>query len=291
MSNFISLDVETANSWLGSLCQIGIVEFSGTEVVNEWVTLVNPKDYFDPLNVMIHGIDEHAVRDAPTFSQISEQLWGLTAGKLVACYGHFDYAAMTRACSKHSLSIPENITWLNLHRVVRRAWPDQFGQIGYNLANVCKELDVPLDHHHDALCDAKAAGLIYLQAMQHSGLNHQSWLERIKQRITARPGYDIPEANPDGPLYGERIAFTGALDITRQEAAELAAPAGCQPQSGVNKHTTLLVVGDQDIRRINESGKSTKHLKAEKLIQEGKPLRIIGESDFKTLIQSASLIF
>src|SRR5690606_35102036 len=100
MSNSISLDVETANSWRRSICQIGIVEFSEGTVVNEWVTLVNPQDYFDPLNVMIHGIDEHAVRDAPTFAQISEQLWSLTAGKLVACYGHFDYAAMTRACSK-----------------------------------------------------------------------------------------------------------------------------------------------------------------------------------------------
>jgi len=291
MSNFISLDVETANSWLGSICQIGIVEFSEGTVVNEWVTLVNPKDYFDPLNVMIHGIDEHAVRDAPTFAQISEQLWSLTAGKLVACYGHFDYAAMTRACSKHSLCIPEDITWLNLHRVVRRAWPEQFGQIGYNLANVCNELAVPLDNHHDALCDAKAAGFIYLQAMQHSGLSHEDWLERIKQRITPRPEYDIPEANVDGPLYGERIVFTGALEITRRDAAELAAEAGCEVQPGVNKHTTLLVVGDQDIRRINESGKSNKHLKAEKLIKEGKSLRIIGESDFKLLLQSANLIF
>lgn len=291
MSNFISLDVETANSWLGSICQIGIVEFSSGEVVNEWVTLVNPKDFFDPLNVMIHGIDEYAVRNAPTFNEISSQLWSLTAGKLVACYGHFDYAAITRACDKHMLAIPQDITWLNLHRVVRRAWPEQFGQIGYNLANVCKELNVPLDRHHDALCDAKAAGHIYLHAQAHSGLDHLGWLDRIKQRITARTEWDTPKANLDGPLYGERIVFTGALEITRREASELAAQAGCEVQTGVNKHTTLLVVGDQDLRRLNESGKSSKHLKAEKLIQEGKPLRIVGESDFKLLLQSANLIF
>ncbi len=49
----------------------------------------------------------------------------------------------------------------------------------------------------------------------------------------------------------------------------------------VTKHTTLLVVGDQDLRKLNGQEKISKHRKAEQLIAKGQALRILGESDFK----------
>jgi len=63
----------------------------------------------------------------------------------------------------------------------------------------------------------------------------------------------------------------------------MAARIGCRVESGVNKETTLLVVGDQDIQRLAGHEKSSKHRKAEKLIAEGRPIRILSESDFKEL--------
>ena len=57
-SRFSVIDVETANSDLSSICQIGIVTFEGAAEVERWGTLINPNDYFDPINVSIHGITE-----------------------------------------------------------------------------------------------------------------------------------------------------------------------------------------------------------------------------------------
>jgi DNA polymerase-3 subunit epsilon len=51
----------------------------------------------------------------------------------------------------------------------------------------------------------------------------------------------------------------------------------------VTRHTTLLVVGDQDIRVAAGHDKSLKHRKAETLILAGQQIRIIGEADFKRL--------
>jgi hypothetical protein len=45
----------------------------------------------------------------------------------------------------------------------------------------------------------------------------------------------------------------------------------------------MLVVGDRDILRFG-SEKSTKQRKAEKLINSGQHIRILGESDFKRII-------
>jgi DNA polymerase-3 subunit epsilon len=72
--------------------------------------------------------------------------------------------------------------------------------------------------------------------------------------------------------------------MVRHDAAVAAANAGCQVDDGVTKHTTLLVVGDQDIRRLAGHEKSSKHRKAEELIRQGQRIRIVGESDFKSIV-------
>jgi DNA polymerase-3 subunit epsilon len=71
--------------------------------------------------------------------------------------------------------------------------------------------------------------------------------------------------------------------MPRREAADLAAAIGCTVEDGVTKKTTLLVVGDQDVRRLAGHEKSSKHRKAESLIETGQPIRILRESDFKKL--------
>src|ERR1035437_6472413 len=67
-------------------------------------------------------------------------------------------------------------------------------------------------------------------------------------------------------------------------AADMAAKIGCTVDDGVNRKTTILVVGDQDIKKLAGHEKSSKHRKAEKLIAEGCQIRIHQESDFKELV-------
>jgi DNA polymerase-3 subunit epsilon len=62
--------------------------------------------------------------------------------------------------------------------------------------------------------------------------------------------------------------------------------AGGAVDPGVTKRTTLLVVGDQDISKLGGKEKSSKHLKAEMLIHQGQPIRIIGETDLASLIRA-----
>jgi DNA polymerase III subunit epsilon len=143
--------------------------------------------------------------------------------------------------------------------------------------------------HHDALEDAKAAANIFLAASNKTGLDIDNWLKRIRQPIdptASSSGSAIKrDGNPEGALFGEVLVFTGALEIPRREAADLAATIGCQVASGVTIKTTILVVGDQDIKKIVGHEKSSKHRKAEELIMKGVPIRILKESDFKELVR------
>jgi len=152
--------------------------------------------------------------------------------------------------------------------------------------------------HHDALEDAKAAAHIVLTACKETGLTMGEWLNRVNQPIylygSSRTGDRMSstagtrEGNPDGVLYGEVVVFTGALEMPRTQAAELAAQIGCQVDSNVTKRTTMLVVGDYDVRALAGHRRSTKHRKAEELIKNGLSIRILKEADFRRLVEPSS---
>jgi DNA polymerase-3 subunit epsilon len=73
--NFVAIDVETANADMASICQIGLVKYVNGVPAEEWKTYVDPEDYFDGINVDIHGIDEAVVRGAPTFAELVDTHW------------------------------------------------------------------------------------------------------------------------------------------------------------------------------------------------------------------------
>jgi DNA polymerase-3 subunit epsilon len=88
----------------------------------------------------------------------------------------------------------------------------------------------------------------------------------------------------DGPLLGETVVFTGKLQIARDTAASQASIAGADVADNVTKKTTILVVGDQDLRFTRGEQKSSKHRKVETMIAAGATIRIVGESDFILMV-------
>ena len=279
--DFVAIDVETANADMSSICQIGLASFKEGELCEEWKSYIDPKDFFDEINISIHGIDESIVRGAPQLPEIADTLYRFLDDKITVCHTHFDRVAIIKAFDKYGISPPKNI-WLDSARVARRAWKE-FAYGGYGLCNICEKLEYKFKHH-DTLEDAKAAGYIMLTAIQHSSLDLAGWLKRVNQPIFGQAIKQKSDVNPEGPLYGEVIVFTGALELRRAEATDMAAKIGCQVEPNVTKKTTILVVGNQDIKKLSGHEKSSKQRKAEALALNGQQIRIIGESDFKELI-------
>lgn len=277
--NFVAIDVETANADMASICQIGLVKVSGGNIVDEWVTYVDPEDFFDGINVSIHGIDENIVKGAPTYPEIAKTLYSYLQGTIAVCHTHFDRVAINQACQRYGIEVPL-INWLDSARVARRAWSECSSR-GYGLHNVCQLLGYEFQHH-DALEDAKAAAHVLQAAVEKTGLDLDAWLRRVQQPIDPS---DSRDGNPEGELYGEVLVFTGALEIPRREASDLAASVGCSVEPGVTKKTTMLVVGDQDVTKLAGNTKSSKHRKTEQLIEKGASIRILRESDFKELVR------
>lgn len=281
--DFVAIDVETANPDLASICQIGVASVQSGKIVDQWSSFINPEDFFDPINTAIHGIDEEQVRDAPAFANIYSEYQARTSAPVIVSHTGFDRVAIAMASEKYQLSVGEKI-WLDSARVARRAWPDKYAVRGYGLANVAADLGITFKHH-DAGEDARAAAEIILRACEMAALNLDEWIARVQRPISLENAAPIRrQGNTEGVLFGECLCFTGALDIPRREAADLAAMAGCNVESGVTKKTTILVVGDQDVQKLAGHDKSSKHRKAEALIEKGHAIRILRETDFKKLV-------
>ena len=284
VDDFIAIDVETANADLASICSIGIVHFKGGAVAQCLGFLINPEDEFDPINTSIHGIEAQDVAGAPTMHEAYPLVTAALITTTVVHHTHFDRVALCRAAAKSGYP-PPDFTWLDTARVARRAW-EQFAKSGYGLANLAAELGIEFKHH-DATEDARAAGFILLHAMLDTGLSLDAWLERVKKPLSGSGSQSqfARAGNPDGILVGETIVFTGSLQIPRRSAAEMAAYIGCDVADRVTKDTTILVVGDQDVRRLRGHEKSAKHQRAEKLIRDGSKIRIITETDFRGIVK------
>jgi DNA polymerase-3 subunit epsilon len=281
---FVALDFETANADMSSICQLGLVHFKDGSLQEAWKTYVDPEDFFDEINVSIHGIDETTVKGAPTLPDIASRIYSYLDGRIAVCHTHFDQVAIHQACIKYGLRMPV-CTWLDSARVSRRTW-EQCAWSGYGLKSVCEILGYQFSQH-DALEDAKAAAQILLAAIEKTGLDLNGWLRRVEQPVDPSnfSANIYRDGNPEGALYGETVVFTGALDLPRREAANMAAKIGCTVMNGVNKQTTILVVGDQDVKKLMGHEKSSKHRKAEELIRKGQALRILRESDFKEVVK------
>ncbi len=284
--HFLSLDVETANAEAASICQIGMVEFENGQEINKWETLVDPEDYFDPLNVSIHGINEFSVKNAPRFQDIYPIIIKAVTGSVIVTHTTFDQTALRQAATNYGL--PElDCIWLDSARVVRRQW-DQFRNSGYGLTNVADFLGIKYKPH-DALEDARTAGVIILKAIEQSNYSLEDWLEIAYKPMPRNNAIfekiNILPPNPDGPFYGETVVFTGKLAIERNKAAELAAELGCTVSNNITRNTTMLVVGMQDRDKLAGYEKSTKHRKAEDLIKTGQSIKILTGKDFIKMIE------
>lgn len=279
---FVALDVETACSDAASICQIGLACVWPDNRIHTFSTLVNPHTDFDAFNIRVHGIGPEHVRNAPRFDEVLDLLFPVLSRHYLVQHSKFDKQAVNAACRSCGIEPPE-FRWADSVTIARRAWPELKGNGGHGLGNLKKVLDLDF-HHHDAGEDARAAALVVLHAEAHLSLTFD---ELIKPARKHYPAAITREGDLTGALFGSVVVFTGALSMSRDEAAAMAARVGMTVTATVTKKTTHLVVGDQDLSVLAGHTKSSKHRKGEAMQSAGHPIQIIGETEFKALVTQA----
>ncbi|WP_261623687.1 exonuclease domain-containing protein [Nesterenkonia marinintestina] len=99
-----------------------------------------------------------------------------------------------------------------------------------------------------------------------------------------------PDADPDHPLFGEQVVFSGTLAVPRPRAKQLCASRGARTASRVTAGTTVIVIGDgltaDDIehRGPNPPPGSRKVTEALRRRSAGQPIRVMDEETFDAVL-------
>lgn len=302
---YVGLDVETANYSRDSICSIGLVKCIDEEIVETFYTTINPEDFFAPFNVHLHGIDESDVEDSPTFPEILPKIIDFIGDfPVVAHYAQFDMGAIKDACIKYDIDVP-SINYVCTYQLSRATYPNLINYKLNTLSDII--LGTNLQDHHHALVDATTTVTLLTTMIKNSQTKSlKDYADKFnyakfgvlgergfkKKKTTSGSKIDISSLDysdenidPDHIFFEKKFVFTGKLtSMLRKEAMEKVLSIGGVPQNGITVETNYLVMGEQDLRVLNETGKSNKLRKVEKLIEEGYDIQVITENEFIKLL-------
>lgn len=303
----LAIDFETANSNRDSVCSLGFALLEDNEIKYNKEVLIDPEDYFDGFNIMIHGITPEMVKGAPKFPEVWNELVKIIDEEtlVIAHNASFDMSVLRYACDKYEMTYP-SFDYLCTWKLSKNIYE---GLTSYSLDSVADHLNIEFNHHK-ASEDALVCLNVYQDILSKS--NHDNLddflssvnLQKgklfdtgyrpcgVKKQGKGGHGIDIEEIKPttdnfdeDHPFFGKNIAFTGTLQsMERKFAMQKVVDVGGIVSNSLTKKTNYLVMGIQDLRQLNGKEKSSKLIKAETLISKGSDLEVIGEDDFLQLI-------
>ena len=135
------------------ITEIGVVKMRGTEVIDQWQSLINPQRAIPKSITSLTGIDNAMVANAPIFSEISSDFEEFTKDAIFVAHNvNFDLSFI-----KHEFArLGETFRRPKLCTVqqCRRVFP---GLSRYSLAALTDHFDIDMQRHHRALSDAMAA--------------------------------------------------------------------------------------------------------------------------------------
>jgi len=163
------VDIETTggNNKLGKITEVAIFIYDGEEIIDSFVSLVNPECEIPFFITNLTGISTEMVRNAPKFYEIARRIVEITDNRIFVAHNvSFDYNFIRKEFNDLGYDFRRNI--LCTVELSRKYLP---GHQSYSLGKLCGDLDIKIEGRHraagDALATVKVLNLI---------------LERHKQR-------------------------------------------------------------------------------------------------------------
>jgi eukaryotic-like serine/threonine-protein kinase len=107
------------------------------------------------------------------------------------------------------------------------------------------------------------------------------------EMLLALEGDGQVTTSPVHTLQGKVVTFAGQLSVKRFDAEIMVLQAGGTVSQNVSRKVDVLVQGGK--RRVKDGHKSAKLRQAQKLIEQGRELHIIGEREFRQLARQGAV--
>jgi DNA polymerase-3 subunit epsilon len=159
------VDIETTGGSpkTEKITEIAIYIFDGSEIVDEFISLVNPEKNIPYYITALTGISNEMVADAPKFYEIAKKIVEITENRiLVAHNASFDYKFIKAEFKNLGYDYTrENMCTL---RLSRKLLP---GHRSYSLGKLCPDLGIEIMDRHRAAGDAQATVRLLSMLLDH----------------------------------------------------------------------------------------------------------------------------
>ena len=167
--DFTAIDFETANGSPASPCAVGLIRVRDSKPVATLELLFRPPvphDWFSEGNTRVHGITPAMVQDAPTYSEvINQMLEFIDQDLLVAHNASFDMGVLAASAKAINHELPKLRYGCSL-KIARKTYNLE----SYRLDAVAFAIGHEEFEHHNALADSDACARIVIHAAQRHGV-------------------------------------------------------------------------------------------------------------------------
>jgi DNA polymerase III epsilon subunit-like protein len=120
----IILDTETTGlDALAEACELSVIDCQGNTLIN---TLIKPTRPIPAEVIRIHGIDNEAVKSAPTFAELMPEIERIFAGKTLLIYNSdYDTRILQQSAAAHGLQFSNSL--YNTERCIMRIFAAFYG--------------------------------------------------------------------------------------------------------------------------------------------------------------------
>ncbi len=181
------IDIETTGTGIkgNKITEIAIFKYDGTQIVDEFVSLVNPQCPIPYFITGLTGIDDQMVQQAPTFTEIAADILRLTEGAIFVAHAvNFDYGVIKEEFRQIGVDFVRKK--LCTVRLSRKLIP---GLHSYSLGKLCSSVGVPLTDRHRERGDAHATVLLFQRLLLAPSAEEvfQKFLNARSQEATLPP--------------------------------------------------------------------------------------------------------
>jgi DNA polymerase III subunit epsilon len=148
------LDIETTGGQFNEegITEIAIYKFDGHEVVDQFISLVNPEIPIQPFVVKLTGINNAMLKSAPKFFEVAKRIIEITQGCIIVAHNaSFDYRILRTEFRRLGYDFySKNLCTVELSKILLPEQPS------HSLGKLVRALGIPMSDRHRASGDALA---------------------------------------------------------------------------------------------------------------------------------------
>jgi DNA polymerase III subunit epsilon len=202
------VDIETTggSAQKSRITEIAIILHNGSQIIEEFTSLVNPECYIPSGITQLTGITNQMVESAPRFFEIARKVVEITEGAVfVAHNAQFDYKFIKEEFKRLGYDYSRNT--LCTVKLTKKIFP---GYPSYSLGNICTNLGIPVNSRHRAMGDAAATAKLFEMLF---ATNSQLIISSENGNESAAPNIDIKKIKNLPEATGVYYFYNQAGDI------------------------------------------------------------------------------